>query len=255
MRTVGVLVSLARHPKSGRLMLSPNDARAAAIAKCMASEPRLIHVGRPEEQLVLRQYLGLGFPSLDLIEAPNDADVCAVLSNFMTKNPVDFILTGLRAMGQDDTGLVPYVLADSLGLPLIDRVLEFNPKTQIVQQFLPRGRRRELVLPNNAIVTASDHANLDLVYVARWANQGEIRIHQGVEMQVKQVTSVDWIHESRKPGRERLSIKSDVSGWDRLARRMNTAGAGGELITDDSDRGATRVIEILKEKKLISSAS
>ena len=76
---VTVLLSLGRHPKSGRPMLAPNDARALAIAKKLTDRPRLVHVGEVAQQSVLRQYLGLGFEQLDLIESPDGQDICGAL--------------------------------------------------------------------------------------------------------------------------------------------------------------------------------
>lgn len=255
MSNVAVLISLARHPKSGRLMLSPNDARALAIAKQLSEDVRLVHVGRARDQLILRQYLGLGFSALDLLESPDDADVCEVLADYFTKHPARLLLAGLYGLGQDDTGLVPYVVADALAWPLFDRVLSVDPETQTLQQFLPRGQRRQLSLPEQAVMTISDKAPLTLEYVARRARQGQIRVHPGETQSVTSVLSAQWVREPRQPGRRRLTIKSNADGWNRFTKRLASPGGGGEVVKNDPEASIDRVLQVLAEKKLLPNAS
>ena len=255
MNQVAVLISLARHPKSGRLMLSPNDARALAVAKEMADDVRLIHVGETAHALTLRQYLGLGFPSLELIEMTDGADICEVLISYLQKDAPKVILTGLYALGQEDTGLVPYMLAEALSRPLVDRVLSVDTASNTAQQFLPRGQRRQLSLPERAILTISDKAPLTLEYVARRASEGLIHEVPSQRESVASVWSDQWVRESRRPGRRRLTIKSQAHGWDRFTKRLASPGGGGEVIKNDLERSVDRVLEVLAEKKLLPNAS
>ena len=167
MNQVAVLISLARHPKSGRLMLSPNDARALAVAKEMADDVRLIHVGETAHALTLRQYLGLGFPSLELIEMTDGADICEVLISYLQKDAPKVILTGLYALGQEDTGLVPYVLAEALSRHLVDRVLSVVTASNTAHQLFSRVQRRQLSFPELAILAVSSNAPPTLEFAAR----------------------------------------------------------------------------------------
>ena len=80
---VVVLVSIARHDKSGRPMLAPNDIQALEQARSICTVPRVVHVGQPGDEMVLRQYLGLGFPRLEAIEAEPGQDICAQLSAYL----------------------------------------------------------------------------------------------------------------------------------------------------------------------------
>ena len=86
------------------------------------------------------------------------------------RQPCDLILAGQNATGQVDTGLVPYIVAQGLGLDLVDRALSIADGN--VTQFLPKGQRRVLPLPSQCVVTVSDKAPLELEYVARRARQG-----------------------------------------------------------------------------------
>ncbi len=244
---ITVLVSLGRHPKSGRLMLSPNDARALALAKRMCDQPRLLHVGEVSQQQTLRQYLGLGFDQLDLIECPAGQDVVGVLASALALDPCDLILAGQQACGQDDTGLVPYLLADALDLPLIDRALSIE--SDQITQFLPKGQRRILPLQTPSIVTVSDKAPLELEYLARRARNGQINVLKG-QAQDTPALYQGWQIEPAKPGRKRLSIQSSAKGWDRFNKRMNTTGSAGEVFHGSAQEGAEKTLGILKDKKL-----
>ena len=249
---VTVLLSLGRHPKSGRPMLAPNDARALAIAKKLTDRPRLVHVGEVAQQSVLRQYLGLGFEQLDLIESPDGQDICGALIADLKGNPCDQILAGQNATGQDDTGLVPYIVAQGLGLDLVDRALSIADGN--VTQFLPKGQRRVLPLPSQCVVTVSDKAPLELEYVARRARQGRIEILKP-ESAPTAALYQGWQLEPKQPGRKRLTIQSNASGWDRFAKRMNTTGGGGEVLKGGVDDSADKILSVLREKKLLSDAS
>ena len=244
-----VLISLGRHPKSGRLMLSPNDARALAVAHRLSDNPRLVHVGEASQQQTLRQYLGLGFAAIDLIEAVPGQDICGVLIEDLRSHPCDVLLTGERAQGQDDTGLVPYILADRLQRPLLDRVLSIDAQGQATQ-FLPKGQRRVMALPAQCIATVSENAPLELEYVARRARQGVINVLPGNIGDCAQVYH-GWQQEPKQPGRTRLSIQSTASGWDRFAKRMNTTGGGGQVLKGSPDQGAAQVLSLLRDKKLV----
>ncbi|MGB0965336.1 MAG: hypothetical protein ACPGU3_04155 [Litorivicinus sp.] len=245
---VTVLLSLGRHPKSGRLMLSPNDARALALAKKWIDQPRLVHVGEVSQQQVLRQYLGLGFDQVDLIELKPGQDVCSALAADLAANPSDLVLAGERACGQEDTGLVPYLLAQALGLPLIDRVI--GTQGDQLTQFLPKGQRRVLTRPPACLLTVSDKAPLELEYLARRARQGRINIHGALEHPIPALYQ-GWQQEPSRPGRKRLSIASSTKGWDRFNKRMNTTGGAGVVHTGSVEQGAAKVLTLLREKKLL----
>ena len=169
---VTVLLSLGRHPKSGRPMLAPNDARALAIAKKLTDRPRLVHVGgRPA--VGSASIPGPRLRAIGLIESPDGQDICGALIADLKGNPCDLLLAGQNATGQDDTGLVPYIVAQGLGLDLVDRALSIADGN--VTQFLPRATS-STTLPSQCVVTVSDKAPLELEYVARRARQGRIEI-------------------------------------------------------------------------------
>ena len=148
--------------------------------------------------------------------------------------------------------MVPYIVAQGLGLDLVDRALSIADGN--VTQFLPKGQRRVLPLPSQCVVTVSDKAPLELEYVARRARQGRIEILKP-ESAPTAALYQGWQLEPKQPGRKRLTIQSNASGWDRFAKRMNTTGGGGEVLKGGVDDSADKILSVLREKKLLSDAS
>lgn len=244
---VTVFVSVARHPKSGRTMLAPNDAKALAVAKRLVDQPTVVHVGPKEHEWTLRQYLGLGFETIELIQPNGDQDVSALISGYLQQNPCDLAVFGERAQGMEDTGLVPYLCAQATDMPMIDQVLSIAGGE--ITQFQPKGKRRVMPLPANALITVSENAPLELEYVARRARNGVIKQVSTTATPVAE-TAMVWTAEPSKPGRQRLTIKSNKSGWDRFSSRMAVSGGGGEVVKDLTT-GTDKVLDLLKTKKLI----
>lgn len=250
---ITVCVSLARHPKSGRLMLAPNDARALAVARSLVDKPRLVHVGPKGHEWALRQYLGLGFERIQRIE-PNSDDIAALLAGFLlSTGPHDLVLCGHQAQGQHDSGTLPYLVAASLGMALVDQVLGLAADGDgfDATQFLPKGKRRVMRIAQGTVVTVSQNAPLTLEYVARRARTGVIVEAQATPLLVSS-TAVMWTQEPAKPGHQRLTIKSTKSGWDRFSQRMAVSAGGGEVIRGDDPEAASRVLDLLASKGLIS---
>lgn len=247
---VVVLVSIARHDKSGRPMLAPNDIQALEQARSICAVPRVVHVGQPGDEMVLRQYLGLGFPRLEVIEAEPGQDICAQLSAYLKQEPADLIFTGRQAQGNQDTGLLPYILADQLHLSLVDNALSCELKGDQLEitQFQPKGRRRVLKQTLPALITCSDKTPVTLEYLARAARQGELQIIRQQGREIPELLAEATV-EASKPGRKRLTIKSEKSAFDRLHSKVAVAGGGGQVVSDGSaDDKANRVLDLLIDR-------
>lgn len=242
-----VFISVARHPKSGRTMLAPNDARALAVAKRLVQQPNVVHVGPKEHEWTLRQYLGLGIDEIQWIQPHADQDVATLIAGYLMANPCEIAMFGERAQGGEDTGLVPYLVAEANGLPLVDQVLAITDGE--LTQFQPKGKRRTLALSTPSVITVSSNAPLELEYVARRARNGQLNCISTTGTPVSQ-TALQWQAEPSQPGHKRLTIKSNKSGWDRFSRRMAVSGGGGEVVRD-LDEGVDKVLGLLRSKKLV----
>ncbi len=81
---VAVLVSIGRHPVTGRARRADQDARGVELAMSLdKARITLLHAGTLDEESegALRGYLGMGFPALTLVEQPRGADVIPALAS------------------------------------------------------------------------------------------------------------------------------------------------------------------------------
>lgn len=144
-----VLLSLGRHPISGRTRRAERDARALTLALALADRCGAavvgVHAGPSHE--ALRDYLGMGLDRLVVLDVGDGKDPAAALASFARSISPRLILAGTIAEAGDGTGLVPYMLADELGMPVAPAVVASVPGAEGIEltQALPRGGRRGLL--------------------------------------------------------------------------------------------------------------
>ncbi len=145
--TIVSLVSIGAHPSSGRPRRAEQDARAVELGLRLAGEKlQVLHAGSVEEE-ALRAYLGMGLSELSVLEQPQGADALPVLLDYLRGSDVQIVLTGSQAETGEGSGMLPYLLAEQLGWPLVVGLAEVEQvKDGVAQvlQALPRGQRRRL---------------------------------------------------------------------------------------------------------------
>ena len=145
MPDVAVLLSLGRHPASGRARHAEQDARALQLALSLADVARVhaIHAGDPNDP-ALRDYLGMGIDRLKVLAF--DGDVSKPLVDYLAQLRPAVVLTGSHAEWGEASGMVPYLVAQSLGSQVISDAVSITLRgdTAHVIQALPRGGRRAL---------------------------------------------------------------------------------------------------------------
>jgi len=141
------LVSIGRHPGSGRERRAEQDGRALELGLRLAGDRiTALHAGDPAAG-ALRTYAGMGLPSLRVLQQSEADDAVPVLSGYLKHNGADIVLTGVRAESGESSGMLPYLLGEALGWPVVPRIADI---TQIdggyaeLLQALPRGQRRAL---------------------------------------------------------------------------------------------------------------
>ncbi len=161
---VAVLVSLGRHRVSDRAGRARRDAQALELALGLANrgsgvEIEAIHAGDPT-QPALRDYLGMGIPSLTVLDTPIEADAIPSLEDHLRQSRPDIILAGSKGSGGEDSGLLPYLLARALELPLISDVVALRPDNDSANllQALPAGQRRAVRSRLPLLATVHDAA-------------------------------------------------------------------------------------------------
>src|SRR5258708_2396946 len=109
---VAILLSIGRHPASGRSRRADLDARALELALRLGPSIQLhaIHAGDPAEP-ALADYLGMGLQSLTVLKQPRGADVLPALAAHLTALKPGLILAGTAAEIGEGSGMLPYLLA------------------------------------------------------------------------------------------------------------------------------------------------
>ena len=141
------LVSIGAHPTSGRPRRAEQDARAVELGLQLAGDNlQVLHAGDVAEP-ALRAYLGMGLEQLHVLEQPEGADALPALTAYLRDAGAQVVLTGSQAETGEGSGMLPFLLAESLGWPLVvglAQVESIDGSSALVLQALPRGQRRRL---------------------------------------------------------------------------------------------------------------
>lgn len=248
------LVSVGRHPQSGRARRAEQDGRAVELGLKLAStELTVVHAGNAQEP-VLRQYAGMGLSSLTVLEQESHCDALSVLTTFLRENKSDVVLTGVRAEGGESSGMLPYLLAEQLGWPLVPRVadiISIQGGEAEVLLALPRGQRRavKVTLPFIASVDNAAHE----------ARQSAFGPGLRAELKILDVASVvdevasHWKISTAKPRPKRIKVVKAKTAADRMkAATAKPVGGGGKVMKDETaTEKAQAIFDLLLEEKVV----
>jgi electron transfer flavoprotein beta subunit len=240
---VCVLISVGRHPASGRARRADRDARAVELGLRLAGPAlRVVHAG-PADEPALRDYLGMGVARLTVLAIRPGEDAAAALVAHLKAHPPGLILAGTRAEAGEGSGSVPYLVAEALNLPLIAAaahlVLEAGGIT--VHQALPRGQRRALATPLPAVVTVDAAAPEPRSVAFARARRGALDVIETVH--VPDRAPEGWVSAPARPRPRRLRGVVGGSAEDRLRAVTQIAGAGtGRLLRHAGAEAAAAAI-------------
>ena len=255
MAKVAVLLSVGRHPASGRARRAPLDARALELAlRLPDAEIHAIHTGDPAEA-ALRDYLGMGLERLTVLAASPGSDPVPALIAYLGALAPDMVIAGSRAEGGEDSGMLPYLIGQGLGHAIVADVagISIVDGWAALTQALPHGRRRlmETRLPTVAIVNAAAPEPRQSAFA---------RARRGIVESITIEAPADGILESCeiRPWRPRpkpMRVPTGGSALDRLKAMTETkSGAGKLLIQPTAEAAARAIYDYLMEKRLIREA-
>ena len=250
---VAVLVSVGEHPESGRERRADQDARAVEMGLTLNPEVfQLIHAGDPANE-VLRSYLGMGVSSLTVLQQPPEADALHTIEQYLRTFPTDIILTGTRAETGESSGMLPFLLAERLGMPLVSNIaaiMSVSDREARVLQALPQGQRRALTVqfPFVACIDMAAPAARQSAFGA--AQRGVINCSQ-----VDTVTDLEYQQWQKQPARarpKRLKLVKAKTAADRFkAATAKTQSGSGRIVEGTEEQAAAAIYEMLREEAVL----
>lgn len=253
-RRIAVLVSIGRHPVSGVPRYSRNDAAALGLAHDLARHAAginidVIHAGQADNP-VLPEYLALGATRVSVIEPAAEQDVLPALQEQL--QGYDLVLCGSRAESGEASGLLPYQLAARLKLPLLAGVIAVTPGSDaiVAEQFLPKGRRREVAFSLPALLTVHPLAPSRLRYAYARLRAG--RISSQACPQGTGAAGTEWRIENVKALPRKLAAPEKRSGHARMQAATVAESRGGKVLQEGSAADkAQAVLAYLREHHLV----
>lgn len=248
------LVSVGAHPTSGRARRADQDARAVELGLSLAGERlQLLHAGAAEDE-ALRGYLGMGLAELTVIEQPPGADALPILAEYLANAGAQIVLTGSQAETGEGSGMLPYLLAERLGWPLVVGLAEVESVehgSALVLQTLPRGQRRRLKvrLPFLASVDSAGPTPRQSAFGP--ARRGQLCV------EAAPVTEDALLAEAQlqpaRPRPKRLKVIQGKTAADRFkAATAKASGDGGQVLKDLSpEAGAEAIFKLLRDENVL----
>lgn len=251
---IAVLVSTARHPVSGQPVRSSSDAAAFELGCSLAPPGRLavLSAGMAGKDS-LDDYLGLGVEAIEMLTVSSPDDVLPAL--LARLKGFDLVLCGMRSDGQSASGMLPYLLAEGLGAPLVGDVLEATAGggTLTVRQFMPKGMRRRLEVSLPAVLAVHPRAPQTRQYAYARARAGRVTYVAGAIGGHSTAASA-WQFEPATRRPRPLKAKVVQSGHSRMMGAIGGDGAarGGQVVKGGSaEQKAQMLLDYLREHRLV----
>lgn len=255
---VAVLVSVGRHPVTGRSRRADQDARALEMALSLGDGAAVdvVHAGSAaaEAEPALRAYLGMGVSRLELVAQPDDADVVSALEARLRALGARLVLCGTRSETGEGSGMLPFLLAERLGWTLacgIARIESVERDWAVVLQALPRGQRRRLKVRLPALFTIDAAATAARQSAFGPARRGEFRRIEAPA--AADPLHAEWRVASARKRPKRLKIVKATSARERFkAAAAKAEGGGGQVLAGVTPQaGAEAIFKLLVEEGVL----
>ncbi|MFT0179163.1 electron transfer flavoprotein subunit beta [Pseudomonas benzopyrenica] len=251
---VVALVSVGAHPTSGRARRAEQDARAVELGlRLVGDKLRVLHAGDPAEE-ALRGYLGMGVPALHVLEQPAGADALPALGETLREVGAGLVLTGSQAETGEGSGLLPYLLAETLGWPLVvglAAVEAVEGGQATVLQALPRGQRRRLRVRLPFVASVDSAAPAPRQSAFGPARRGELQVETTEVVQDSLFENGELQPAKARP--KRLKVIKAKTAADRFkAATAKASGDGGQVLKDlTPEAAAAAIFKVLREEGVV----
>jgi electron transfer flavoprotein beta subunit len=247
---IAVLLSVGRHPASGRSRRAEIDARALEIALGLGGRIHAVHAGDPDEP-ALRDYLGMGLERLTVLRQPAEGDVLPALAAYLGQIKPDLTLAGAAAEQGIGSGMLPYLLARQLDLPLLPAIAGLSVTGTLLDalQALPRGRRRMLRTNLPCLVTIDHAAPAPRQSAYGKARRGSVDV---IEMAAAPKQASDAREVPARPRPRRLKIMTGATAAERLRAATEMQAGRGKLMVDPpADEAARAIMDYLLSEGIL----
>jgi electron transfer flavoprotein beta subunit len=253
------LVSIGEHPTSRRPRRAEQDARAIELGiKLVGDNLQTLHAGKlsddPSQQTALRSYLGMGLSEIHLLEMSENTDAVLVIAEYLKQQKIDIILTGVRAENGESSGMLPYLLAEQLGMAMVTSIAEIlsidevNQQAEVLQA-LPRGQRRKLKIDLPFIASVDMAAAMPRQSAFGPAMRGQFEATQAPT--VTDQESSGWQVADAKKRPKRLKIIKAKTAADRFKAATAKASGGGGKVVHGVEESAQAILDLLVEEGLV----
>jgi electron transfer flavoprotein beta subunit len=252
--SIAVLVSAGRHPASGAPRACRGDAVAMALGITLAGDAlRVLHAGDSRDP-ALRDYLAYGAPKIEVLPSQDRQDFVPAIAASL--RDCDVILTGVRAERGAGSGLLPYLLAEALGRPIIANVLDVKIESTsgkaeaYARQFLPRGQRRKIACALPLVMAVHPFATVGLKYAYARRVSGHVEIASSPLLEAGDQPS--WAEEAIPRMPVRLKAQDKKTGHARLLSAIASDAKGGAVAFEGTAVDKAQVVlNYLREHRLV----
>jgi electron transfer flavoprotein beta subunit len=179
-----------------------------------------------------------------VLDIPAEADPLPVLRDELRRLSPDIVLAGSRAETGEGSGLLPYLLAEELGLPLASGVtaLALGCAEAAITVAAPGGRRRRLASSLPVLVAVDDKGPAPRLAAFGAKRRGEIAV---TPAEATADARASWSSRPARPRPKRLSGPPAAGA----------AGAGREVRADlDAAAAAQTILTYLQQEGLAPRA-
>ncbi|RUP21473.1 electron transfer flavoprotein subunit beta [Methylobacterium sp.] len=243
-----VLLSAGRHPVSGATVLPRLEAQAIRLATGLGEAVGL-HAG--PDAAAVADALGHGLSRIGHVPLPAEVDPVPALSACLAAMAPALILAGRRGQGGDETGMVPYALAQALDCLLIPDVVALavgDAGDLSLDQTLGRGARRRVTLRGPVLATLHPDAPAPLPFAYGQARRGAIETVAGdPDPSAAPVPALE-----ERPYRRRPKLVKGAPSGGSAAERLRAAtgeaasGGGRLLVRPEPDEAAREILAHLR---------